>query len=329
MNWQEERVLVTGAGGFIGSHLVERLINLGTSVKAFVRYNSRNNQGCLELLPLGVKEKIDVIYGDLRDPESVRNLMEDVDMVFHLGALISIPYSYVCPREVIETNIMGTLNVLKASKDKSIKKVIHTSTSEVYGTAQFVPINETHSFQAQSPYSASKIGADMIADSFYKSFDLPVSIIRPFNTYGPRQSSRAVIPTIVTQALTQKKIFLGSMHPTRDFTFVEDTVDGFIKIAEANESIGQVINIGSDFEISIADLSDKIIAMVGRDVEVVFDATRIRPPESEVERLLADNTKARKLLGWEPRVPFDVGLKRTIDWISEHLALYKPTVYNF
>lgn len=329
MNWKEKQVLVTGAGGFLGSHLVEKLVKLGAKVRCFVRYNSRNHQGCIELLAPEIKGKIEVIFGDLRDQEAIARAMEDIDIVFHLGAVISIPYSYLHPREVTETNIMGTLNILAAAKDKKVEKIVHTSTSEVYGTAQHVPIDENHPQQAQSPYSASKIGADVIAQSFHRSFDLPIAVIRPFNTYGPRQSARAVIPTIITQVLTQKKIFLGAMHPTRDFTYVEDTIDGFIKIAESDKSVGEIINVGSDFEISIGDLCDKIVTLMGRDVEVVFDASRVRPPESEVERLIADNSKAKRLLGWEPKIPFDEGLKKTIDWISEFITLYKPTVYSF
>lgn len=328
MNWGDKRVLVTGAGGFIGSHLIERLTNLGAKVKAFVRYNSRNDQGLIEILPLEVKEKIEVVMGDLRDTEALREAIKGIDIVFHLGALIAIPYSYIHPREVVETNIMGTLNILNAARDYEVEKIIHTSTSEVYGTAQYVPINERHPLQGQSPYSASKIGADKIAESFYRAYDLPIAIIRPFNTYGPRQSARAVIPTIITQALTQDKVSLGSLHPTRDLTYVEDTIDGFIKIAESDNSIGEVINIGSGFEISVGDLAKKIISLIGKNVEIISVSERIRPLKSEVERLIADTKKARELLGWKPKVSLDEGLTRTIKWFKKNLRRYKASIYN-
>ena len=328
MRWDEKTVLVTGAGGFIGSHLTEHLVDLNANVKAFVRYNSRNDWGLLELLPKDKLDKVEVIMGDLRDEHAVRQATKDVDVVFHLASLIAIPYSYIHPREVVETNVIGTLNVMMAANENNVEKVVHTSTSEVYGTAVYVPIDENHPLQGQSPYSASKIGADKIAESFYRSFDLPVAIIRPFNTYGPRQSARAVIPTIITQALTSDKVYLGSLHPTRDYTYIEDIVDAFIKVAESRNSVGEVINFGSNFEISIGDLAKLIISMVGKDIEIVIDPRRIRPEKSEVERLRCDNTKAKKLLGWEPKVTLEEGLKRTIEWISEHINLYKPHVYN-
>jgi len=274
MNWNKKSVLVTGAGGFIGSHLTEYLVELGANVKAFVRYNSRNDWGMLELLPEEKLSQIEVITGDLKDADAVRHAAKDVDIIFHLGSLIAIPYSYIHPRETIETNILGALNVLMAAKENNVEKVIHTSTSEVYGTARYVPIDENHPLQGQSPYSASKIGADKIAESFYRSFNLPVAIIRPFNTYGPRQSARAVIPTIITQALTKEKIFLGSLHPTRDYTYVKDVVEGFIKVAESSKSVGEVINIGSNFEISIGDLANKIISLIGKNAEIVTDPVR-------------------------------------------------------
>ena len=322
------KVLVTGAGGFIGSHLTEHLVELGTNVKAFVRYNSRNDWGLLELLPREKLDEIEVIRGDLKDGDAIRQAMEGVDIVFHLGSLIAIPYSYVHPRETIETNILGALNVLTAANEYGVEKLVHTSTSEVYGTARYVPIDENHPLQGQSPYSASKIGADKIAESFYRSFELPVAIIRPFNTYGPRQSARAVIPTIITQALTKDKIFLGSLHPTRDYTYVKDVVEGFIKVAESPKSVGDVINIGSNFEISIGDLAEKIISLIGTDAEIITDPVRVRPQDSEVERLWCDNTKAKRLLGWEPKTSLDEGLKRTIEWISDNINLYKPELYN-
>jgi NAD dependent epimerase/dehydratase len=328
MNWSKKSVLVTGAGGFIGSHLTEHLVELGANVKAFVRYNSRNNWGLLELLPKEKLDEIEVIMGDLKDADAVRHAAKNVDIIFHLGSLIAIPYSYIHPRETIETNILGALNVLMAAEENNIEKIIHTSTSEVYGTARYVPIDENHPLQGQSPYSASKIGADKIAESFYRSFDVPVAIIRPFNTFGPRQSARAVIPTIITQALTREKIFLGSLHPTRDYTYVNDVVEAFIKVAESHKSIGEVINIGSNFEISIGDLINKIISLMGKNAEIITDPARVRPQDSEVERLWCDNSKARRLLGWTPTTSLDEGLKKTIDWISDNINLYKPEQYN-
>lgn len=328
MRWQNTKVLVTGAGGFIGSHLVERLVEMGSQVRCFVRYTSRNNWGCLELVPANIKSSIEIFSGDLMDPESVQKAMKGVDKVFHLGCLIAIPYSYIHPREVVDTNVVGTYNILRAALEEEVERVVHTSSSEVYGTAQYVPIDEKHPLQAQSPYSASKIGADKLAESFYLSYNLPVAIIRPFNTYGPRQSARAVIPTIITQALSGKEIFLGSMHPTRDFNYVEDVVDGFVKMAENKEAVGQVINVGSGKEISINELADKIIELSASKTKVIFDATRIRPEQSEVERLCADIKKAKELLKWHPKVPLKEGLKHTIEWFSEHLHLYKPELYN-
>jgi NAD dependent epimerase/dehydratase len=328
MDWKDKKVLVTGAGGFIGSHLVERLVTSGAKVKAFVRYNSRNDWGLLEILPVHIQNEIEVISGNLKDVESVGNAVKDTDMVFHLAALISIPYSYLNPRDVIETNVIGTLSVLNAAREHTVEKLIHTSSSEVYGTAQYIPIDEKHPLQAQSPYAASKIGADKIVESYYLSFDLPVTIVRPFNTYGPRQSARAVIPTIITQALSKDKIFLGAMHPTRDFLYVEDTVSGFIKAAESPKSVGETFNFGSGQEVSIGELADKITTLIGKDVEIVFDATRIRPEKSEVERLLADATKAKELLGWEPQFSLDEGIRKTIEWISERISRYKVDIYN-
>lgn len=328
MRWQNSRVLVTGAGGFIGSHLVERLVEMGSKVRCFVRYTSRNNWGCLELLPANIKSNIEVFRGDLMDPESVLRAMKDVDKVFHLGCLIAIPYSYIHPREIVEVNVVGTYNVLQAALKEEVGKIVHTSSSEVYGTAQYVPIDEKHPLQAQSPYSASKIGADKLAESFYLSYNLPVATIRPFNTYGPRQSARAVIPTIITQILADKEIFLGSMHPTRDFNYVEDMVDGFLKVAETKEAIGQVINVGSGKEITISELADKLIEITASKSKVMFDATRIRPEQSEVERLCADIKKAKDVLKWHPKVSLKEGLKKTVEWFSEHMHLYKPELYN-
>ena len=328
MKWEGKRILVTGAGGFIGSHLAERLVELGAIVKAFVRYNSRSDWGLLELLPREKLDEIEVTMGDLRDSDAVSLATKDTDIIFHLGSLIAIPYSYIHPRETIETNVMGTLNVLTSSRGNRIERVIHTSTSEVYGTAQYVPIDENHPLRGQSPYSASKIAADMIAESFYRSFEVPLTILRPFNTYGPRQSARSVIPTIVTQALTREKVVLGSLHPTRDYTYISDVVEGFIKAVESSNSIGEVINIGSNFEISIGELAQKIMSIIGKNKEVVVDTKRIRPQKSEVERLWCNNTKAQTLLGWNPSISFDEGLKRTIEWVKDNIKLYKPELYN-
>jgi NAD dependent epimerase/dehydratase len=328
MNWKDKKVLVTGAGGFIPSHLVERLVTEGAQVRAFVRYNSRGDAGLLRLLPLDVFSEVEVVAGDLRDAEAVRAAVKGVDTVFHLGALIAIPYSYLHPREVFDTNIMGTLNVLMAVRDLGIRRVVHTSTSEVYGTAQYVPIDEQHPLQGQSPYSASKIGADKIAESFYRSFNVPVVTIRPFNTYGPRQSARAVIPTIITQALTKDEVHLGSLDPSRDFTFVLDTVDGFLRGAQADGVLGEEINLGNDATITIGELCEVIFSILGKSPKIVTEAQRKRPEKSEVLRLQASYKKAQSLIGWEPRVSLAMGLRKTIEWISVHLDLYKPDQYT-
>jgi NAD dependent epimerase/dehydratase len=328
MNWADKSVLVTGAGGFIGSHLTERLVQEGARVRAFVRYNSRGDEGLLGLLPKGLYDEVQVTSGDLRDGEAVRAVMRGIDVVFHLGALIAIPYSYLHPREVVETNVLGTLNVLMAARDLGTPRIVHTSTSEVYGTAQYAPIDESHPLQGQSPYSASKIGADKIAESFSRSFEVPVATLRPFNTYGPRQSARAVIPTIISQALASDRIRLGALDPMRDFTFVTDTVDGFLRIGWQPEAIGQEINIGASDCISIGDLARRVLSLVGRDLPIVCEEQRLRPPKSEVMRLHAGTHKARQLLGWEPRVSLDEGLQHTIQWIREHLDLYRPDVYE-
>ena len=325
---KDKKVLVTGAGGFIASHLVERLVAEGAKVRAFVRYNSRGDSGLLRMLPIEVFSQLEVIAGDLRDVEAVREAMKDIDTVFHLGALIAIPYSYVHPREVIETNVTGTLNVLMAARELGTRRVIHTSTSEVYGTAQYVPIDENHPLQGQSPYSASKIGADKIAESFYRSFNVPVVTLRPFNTYGPRQSARAVIPTIISQAFTRDEVKLGSLEPSRDFTFVEDTVEGFLRVASADNVLGEEINLGNDNTIRIGDLVEKIFGILGKTPKVITDSQRVRPGKSEVMKLWASNQKAKDLIGWEPRVSLDEGLLRTIEWISAHLDLYQPDQYT-
>ncbi len=327
MNWRGKHVLVTGAGGFIASHLVERLCSEGAHVRALVRYTSRNELGLLRMLPSDVFSQIEILAGDLRDAETVREASRGVNTIFHLGALIAIPYSYVHPREVIETNVMGTLNVLMAAREFQPRCVVHTSTSEVYGTAKYTPIDESHPLQGQSPYSASKIGADKIAESFYRSFDVPVVTLRPFNTYGPRQSARAVIPTIITQALTGKQVRLGSLEPSRDFTYVTDTVEGFLRVAEAGDVSGQEINLGSGETIRVGDLVQKVFEIVGREPEIVMDSARIRPEKSEVMKLLASNKKAQEEIGWEPTVMLDQGLRRTIDWIAAHLDLYQPDKY--
>ncbi len=328
MNWKNRKVLVTGAGGFIGSHLTERLVQVGADVRAFIRYNSRGDEGLLSLLPRDLYDYLTVIAGDLRDVEAVRQAVRDVDTVFHLGALIAIPYSYLHPREVVETNVMGTLNVLMAAREYGVRRVVHTSTSEVYGTAQYVPIDEKHPLQGQSPYSASKIGADKVVQSFHLSFELPVATLRPFNTYGPRQSARAVIPTIISQALTREEIHLGALTPMRDFTFVTDTADGFIRMAQVEAAVGQEINIGAGDCISIGDLAHRIMHLVGRDLPIVTEDQRLRPEKSEVMRLHASNTKAHDLIGWEPRVSLDEGLSRTIAWIQKHLDRYRPEIYE-
>lgn len=328
MDWNGKRVLVTGAGGFIASHLAERLAREGARVRAFVRYNSRNDLGMLKLIPADVFSQLEILQGDLRDAEAVRKAVTGVDTVFHLGALIAIPYSYVNPREVIDVNIIGTLNVLMAARDSRVRRVVHTSTSEVYGTARYVPIDEKHPLQGQSPYSASKIGADRIAESFYRSFEVPVVTLRPFNTFGPRQSARAVIPTIITQALTRDEVKLGSLEPSRDFTFVADTVEGFLRIASADNVLGEEINLGNDNTIRIGDLAEKIFGIVGKSPKLVADPQRVRPGKSEVMKLWASNQKAKELIGWEPRVSLDEGLRLTVEWIKSHLDLYKPDEYT-
>lgn len=330
---KQKKILVTGADGFIGSHLTEELVRRGYSVKAFVYYNSFNSWGWLDHSPY--KNEIEIFAGDIRDPFGVKEAMKDCPAVLHLAALIAIPYSYHSPATYVDTNIKGTLNVVQAARELGIEKVVHTSTSEVYGTAKFVPITEEHPLQGQSPYSASKIGADQIAMSFYSSFDTPVAIIRPFNTYGPRQSARAVIPTIISQIANGKReIKLGATHPTRDFNFVMDTVDGFISILESNKSIGEVINIGSNYEISIGDTVQAIADVMGAEVQIISDQQRMRPQKSEVERLWASNEKAKQLLRWTPKYGslegFKKGLKETADWFTkeENLKQYKADVYN-
>jgi len=327
MKWQGTKTLVTGAGGFIGSHLVEELVNRDASVRALVHYNSRNDWGNIELLPEEVQERLEIVSGDIRDPFFTREAVKGCDTVFHLAALIAIPYSYIAPKDFIDTNVVGTLNVLQACLDEKVKKVVHTSTSEVYGTALYTPIDENHLLQGQSPYSASKIAADKIAESYYRSFDLPVAVIRPFNTFGPRQSARAVIPTIITQALSAE-VQLGLLSPVRDFTYVKDTVEGFLKIAESDKSVGEVINTGSGRGISIGELAKLIIKLTGKKIKITRDPRRLRPKKSEVMTLICDNRKAKNLLKWSPHFSLENGLKETIAYISGHLEEYKPEVYN-
>ncbi|MBZ9691363.1 NAD-dependent 4,6-dehydratase LegB [Clostridium sp. M14] len=327
----QKKVLVTGADGFIGSHLCEILLENGYDVRAFVYYNSFNSWGWLDSLDKNKKSKIDIFSGDIRDPNGVREAMKGIDEVFHLAALIAIPFSYHSPDSYVDTNIKGTLNVLQASRELNTKRILITSTSEVYGTAKYVPIDENHPFQGQSPYSATKIGADRIAESFYRSFDLPLTIVRPFNTYGPRQSARAVIPTIITQLLCgEKQIKLGSLIPTRDFNYVKDTANGFLETSKSEKTIGEEINIATSKEISIRDLASEIIRQINKDATIICDEERLRPEKSEVNRLLGSNEKIKKLTNWEPKFTFAEGIKETIDWfrVPENLARYKFDIYN-
>ncbi len=324
-----KKVLVTGADGFIGSHLTESLLEKGYDVKVFTYYNSFNTWGWLDTLPKEKLNQIEVFSGDIRDPNGVREAMKGVDQVFHLAALIAIPFSYHSPDSYVDTNIKGTLNILQAARDLGTEKIMVTSTSEVYGTAQYVPIDEKHPFQGQSPYSATKIGADRLAESFYRSFNLPVAIVRPFNTFGPRQSARAVIPTIITQLLAGKEeIKLGSLTPTRDFNYVKDTAAGFIAIAESDKTIGQEINIATQREISIGDLAKEIIAQINPDAKIVCDEQRLRPEKSEVNRLLGANAKIKELTDWKQQYTFEQGIAETIAWIRQNMATYKTDIYN-
>lgn len=324
-----KKVLVTGADGFIGSHLTEALLEKGYDVKAFVYYNSFNNWGWLDTLPKEKLSQIEIFSGDVRDPNGVREAMKGIDGVFHLAALIAIPFSYHSPDSYVDTNIKGTLNVLQAARDLGTERIMVTSTSEVYGTAQYVPIDEKHPYQGQSPYSATKIGADRLAESFYRSFDLPVSIVRPFNTYGPRQSARAIIPTIITQLLAGKEeIKLGSLTPTRDFNFVKDTAAGFIAIAESDKTIGQEINIATQQEISMGDLANELIRQINPNAKIVCDEQRLRPEKSEVNRLLGANAKIKELTDWTQKYTLEQGLKETIEWMRENMGAYKTEIYN-
>lgn len=330
MNWKGKKVLVTGAEGFIGSHLTERLVELGAEVTALVQYNSFNNWGWIDTFDENTKNSINVITGDIREYDNVKRMVKGQEVIMHLAALIAIPYSYLSPMAYVRTNVEGTTNVLEACRDEAnIERIVHTSTSETYGTALYVPIDEKHPMQGQSPYSASKIGADKMAESFYRSFNLPITTLRPFNTYGPRQSARAVIPTIISQILAGKReIKLGSLTPTRDFNFVKDTAEAFVKVAESDKTIGEVINAGSNYEITIGDTVKKIINIIGEDVKILCDEERIRPENSEVNRLWADNTKIKTLTDWSPKYTLDEGLAETIKWIKNNMDKFKTDIYN-
>mgnify|MGYP001170087088 FL=1 len=322
-----QRALVTGAAGFIGSHLVEMLVRQGTHVRAFVRYNSAQRAGNLDLLPADVQAHVERYDGDLRDPDAVRDAARGMDQIYHLGAVITIPYSYRHPREVVDVNVTGTLNVLSAARDLGTPQVMVTSTSEVYGTAQTEPIDERHPLHPQSPYAASKVAQDALAISFHAAYGLPVRIVRPFNTYGPRQSARAVIPTIISQALTRDEVRLGALHPTRDLTYVTDTVRGFLLAMAHDAAIGRPLNLGTGQSITIGELAARAIRLTGREVPVVTDAERVRPETSEVLRLRSDNRLARELIGWAPQVSLDEGLRLTIEWVRAHLDRFDPDRY--
>jgi NAD dependent epimerase/dehydratase len=325
--WKDKRVLVTGAGGFIGSHLTEALLRAGAQVRAFVRYNARNDPGLLRFLPRPDFDALEILTGDLRDADAVRQAVGGVSHVFHLGALIAIPYSYRHPVEVVESNVIGTLNVLMAARDFGVERLVHTSSSEVYGSALRVPIDEGHPLQGQSPYSASKIGADKLAESFYCSYNLSVVTLRPFNTFGPRQSARAVIPTMISQALSGATIRLGNLDTRRDFTYVSDTVDGFLKIAATPGVEGQTINLGTGHDVRIGDLAEQIVTMLDHPVKFVVESHRLRPEKSEVLRLISDNRLALERLGWRPQVDINTGLRHTVDWIRENLSEYTTDRY--
>ena len=331
MELKDKTVLVTGADGFIGSHLTQRLLEEGCKVKAFVYYNSFNSWGWIDTFPKELKNKLEIFAGDIRDPNGVRTAMQGVDVVFHLAALIAIPFSYHSPDSYVDTNVKGTLNVVQAARDLNTKRVLVTSTSEVYGTAQYVPIDERHPRQPQSPYSASKIGADCIAESFYRSFNLPITIVRPFNTFGPRQSARAVIPTIITQLLNgASSLKLGDLTPTRDLLYVKDTVEGFVAIAKCDELVGHDVNIATQSEISVGDLARKLVSQIGSDIKIEEDQQRLRPEKSEVFRLFGSNQKLMQYTNWKPKYTLDAGLKETIEWFRQpqNIAGYKSDIYN-
>jgi len=326
-DWSGKRVVVTGAGGFIGSHLTERLVSLGASTTAFLRYNSRSESGLLDECPAEIRSEIHLFWGDLRDPDSVRRAIHKTDVVFHLGALVGIPYSYESPRQYVDANVLGTLNVLEAARASDVSRIVQTSTSEVYGTPIYTPIDEKHPLQGQSPYSATKIGADKLAESFWRTYKLPVATLRPFNTFGPRQSARAILPTIIRQALKDSEIRLGSLTPIRDMNFVADTVDGFIRIAPCDAALGLVVNVGSGRGLTVGQMVDGVSKALGKQLKVVDDPDRVRPPNSEVEALIADATLASQLFGWRSVTPFEEGLKRTIEWFSEKQLDLDPAKY--
>ncbi len=330
MDWHRKTVLVTGAGGFIGSHLTQELLRRGAHVRALVRYNSRNTWGNLEFLSRDKDGEGDlqVLAGDVRDPFFVNSAVAGADVVFHLAALIAIPYSYAAPQSYVDTNITGTLNVLQAALEHKVSRIVHTSTSEAYGTALYTPIDEDHSLQGQSPYSASKIGADKLAESYFRSFDLPVATIRPFNTFGPRQSARAVIPTIISQALTRDHIQLGSLSPVRDLTYVSDTVSGFLQVASCDACMGEVVNVGRGTGVTVGELAHKILELLGSQAPIRISSERVRPERSEVFTLLCDNSKARRMMGWEPQVSLEQGLRHVIEWVRANLSAFKPDIYN-
>ena len=328
MSWSGRPVLVTGAGGFIGSHLVEELVRRGARVRAFLHYGVTGDRGQLEWAEPGVLDSVEFVSGDLRDVDTIAQAVKGRDCVFHLAALVGIPYSYRSPRDVVETNVIGTLNVLQACRETDVSRLVHTSTSEVYGSARTVPIREDHPLQGQSPYSATKIGADHLVESFWRSFGLPATIVRPFNTYGPRQSARAIIPTVIIQALAGEVLRLGSLAPTRDFNFVTDTVAGFIRVAECDAALGDVFNLGTGRETSVGELIGIVGDLVGRPLVVEEDPQRLRPAASEVDRLVADASKVRERCGWAPAVTLEEGLRRTIDWVAEHRTLYRPETYS-
>ena len=327
-NWQDKKVIITGSEGFIGSHLTEKLVKLGAKVTAFILYNSFNSCGWIDTFKKGIKENIKIFVGDVRDEFCVRKALKDQDIIFHLAALISIPYSYYAPRSYFETNVLGTLNIIQSAREFEVMKVIHTSTSEVYGTAIYTPIDENHPIQGQSPYSASKISADKIAESFYKSFNVPVAVIRPFNTYGPRQSARAVIPTIISQALTKNEINLGNVSTIRDMNYIKDTVQGFIGIAQSDKSVGEVINIGSGRGLTIREIVNTIIKLLNKNIKINLDEKRVRPEKSEVGVLICDYRKAKKLISWTPKFTLEEGLTETIRWIKNNLKYFKSEIYN-
>jgi NAD dependent epimerase/dehydratase len=328
VNLKGKRVFVTGAGGFVGSHLVETLVKIGAKVRALVHYNSRNDWGMLEDLDENILKEVEVVTGDIRDGEGIRWMIKDQEVVFHLAALIGIPYSYVNPKDVIETNVLGSLNLLLAALDTDIEKFVHTSTSEVYGTAKYIPMDEKHHLNPQSPYAASKVSADQLALSFYHSYNLPVGLIRPFNIYGPRQSARAIIPSIIMQGLEGKKIKLGSFSPTRDLTYVEDAVCGFICFAQSDNTIGEIVHLGTNQQVSILELVDLIGQMLHKNLTAKSERRRVRPQKSEVEKLMADISKAKRLFNWKPKISLEKGIEKTIKWMNENSWRYKKEIYN-